>query len=496
MPEIAFATPIPVTSIVPLLAVLVPAAGTAVIFVLHRHCRLHCGIVCAVAMLQLAASLYCLPAIQQGLVLTYPVLHLLPGLTLEFRADGLSLIPALALPGGWLLLALYTQFFLPTQPERQGRDRSCQALIITAASGVVFAGNLLTLCLCFCLLLLFSCLLMVGKRETGSAGAGRRYPSGLLFSALLSLLPLLLLIYSHTGTLHFSDDISHGILENKAPDALVLLLYVLCMLGFIATGFMLPHGWTSGDLAARLPVTVLIQTLAVGNAGAFATVRVLLSIFGLGTLQRLHLDLATAWFFGGIAVVAAGCALLRSQLPERLTCSTISFLACIIMAAGMASPAAISGGMFLFASHSAAKLTAWFAAGMLLYRNRQTDLSAFAGAGRQAPIIFALFILAVLSLGGIAPLAGFGSLWLMVNGAFAARHAEMIFVLAAVAILHLLAFAPFVHAGFCQPPAGKVAGQGRNAPAVRLLPLMAAGALTLGLGLIPFCLSGAGTALR
>ena len=150
----------------------------------------------------------------------------------------------------------------------------------------------------------------------------------------------------------------------------------------------------------------------------------------------------------------------------------------------------------LFASHSAAKLTAWFAAGMLLYRNRQTDLSAFAGAGRQAPIIFALFILAVLSLGGIAPLAGFGSLWLMINGAFAARHAEMIFVLAAVAILHLLAFAPFVHAGFCQPPAGQVASQGRNAPAVRLLPLMAAGALTLGLGLIPFCLSGAGTALR
>ena len=428
-----------------LLALLLPLAASLLMLLLRRRVHWFAWIACATACLQLLTFWFCLQALQEGLAPDCLLLSLLPGLDLALKPDRLSFALAIPISVFWPLLAVCTQSL--QQGENglfQTRNQISLALTVGATTGMACAGNLPTLYLFYCLLIFSSCpFLLTERRLDAAADPVRRHLLALLIPALL-LMPVMAHISTLAGTLEFAD--SQGLLTGQGPGWLICLLFLFCLFGFAANGVMPCHRWLFACLDAPLPASVLAQAV-LGPAGLFASARIMLSVFG-NSMERLHLDLLVFVLWGSMAVLAALLALYKDSLTERLTWSTVSQFACVVLGLALDSHEAAEGALLLLTGHCAAKLCALLVSGPLLARRGSARIQALAGLGRELPFLACLLTLALLSLSSVPPLAGFAALWLMLKGALAAHQPAVAVILVSVAVLHLAAFAPVVQTLF------------------------------------------------
>ena len=469
-------------------ATLLPLAASLLMLLAHRRVHLLAWITWLAASLQLATLWLCLQTLQEGLVPHCPLLPLLPGLHLALKPDHLSCALAFPVSVFWPLLAgfvhtVQTQTRQPALLLTPTGCQSCLALTISAATGMAFAGNLPTLYLFYCLLILCSApFLIAAKGLDETAGPVRSHLIALLAPALL-LMPVMALLLTLNNTLDFANP-SRGLLDRQGPGWLVCLLFLASLFGFAANGAMPCHRWLLACLNAPLPASVLAQTV-LGNAGLFASARIMLSVFG-STLEDLHLDLLVFVLWGSMAVLAALLALCKDGLLDRLTWSTVSQFACVVLGLALDSREAQAAALLLLTCHGAAKLTALLAAAPLLTRSGSARIQALAGLGRELPLPASLLTLAMLSLGGLPPLAGFAALWPLLKGALAAHQPAVAVILATVAVLHLATFAPVIQTLFFVQPAQMGRPDSTAAPKPGLLwPLTLAGLLILIPGLLP-----------
>jgi len=111
---------------------------------------------------------------------------------------------------------------------------------------------------------------------------------------------------------------------------------------------------------------------------------------------------------------------LRQVFGKRLLAySTIAQEGAMLLAFGLglidANPSALAAGLFLFVSHAAAKGLAFFCKGVCHFVCGMTRIDELDGLAYQVPWVAAAFGLALASLAGIPPLAGFGPKWLIVQ---------------------------------------------------------------------------------
>ena len=474
--------------LLPLLALILPLITSLILLLLRRRVHLLLWIAWTAACLHLLILWCCLQALQEGLVLDCLLLPLLPGLELALKPDTLGFALAFPVSVFWPLLAT----FLQTLPNRQpaflltlAGYQTCLALAVSAATGMAFAGNLPTLSLGYCLLICSSCpFLIADKRLDEAVGSPlRRHLIALLAPALL-LLPAMALLSTLNGALDFAAS-SKGLLDGHKPGLLHCLLFLFCLFGFAANGAMPCHRWLFACLDAPLPFFALALALVLGNAGLFASGRIMLFMFG-SSMEVLHLDLVVFVLWGSMAVLAALLSLFKDSLLERLNWSTVSQSACVVLGLALDSREAQAGALLLLICHSTAKLTALLASAPLLARSGSARIQAMTGLGRELPLPASLLTLGVLSLGGIPPLAGFAALWPLLKGALAAQQPAVAVILASVAVLQLAAFAPVIQTLFFAHPAQISRPDSSTALRPGLLwPLVLAGALVLLPGLLP-----------
>jgi multicomponent Na+:H+ antiporter subunit D len=471
-----------------LLALLVPLVGAGLVMLTGRRPNLReaCSLLAALTLFGVVVSI--VPAVWRGQTLEFTLFDLMPGLRFALRADALSLIFAVTASFLWITAVFYSAGYMRGLREHeQTRFNTCFALALFGAIGCAFSANLLTLYLFYEIVSVCTYPLVAHHQDKEGYAGGRQYLVYLTTTAKGLILPAMIGLYVLSGTLEFAGDIHTGILPATAHNGVVIGLYIACLLGFAKNGIMPLHHWLPAAMVAPTPVSALLHAVAVVKVGVFCTVRVMLYIFGVNLMDRLHLGIATAYFVSITILVASIIALTKDNLKARLAYSTVSQLSYIILGVALLTPAAIAGGLVHIANHAFAKITLFFCAGAIYVVTHKKNISEMGGLGRAMPWTFGAFALAALSMIGAPPVGGFISKLYLLVGSLEAGAIGILIILIASTLLNAAYFAPVVyHAFFGAAPAhADPHHPPREAPLVILIPLCLTALISLLLGLYP-----------
>jgi formate hydrogenlyase subunit 3/multisubunit Na+/H+ antiporter MnhD subunit len=196
-------------------------------------------------------------------------------------------------------------------------------------------------------------------------------------------------------------------------------------------------------------------------------------------------------------------ALRQTQVKRMLAYSSISHIGYMLVGLGVAlaytQPDGAAGAFFHLITHAAMKGLAFLAVGALLYaihlargEHSPLVLDDLNGAARRYPVAAFCLSLAVLSLGGLPPLAGFMSKWqIFVAGFETADPWVMGLVIFAAlnSVLSLGYYAPLVNRMY-RYQTGPAAGSGVDIPLTMVIPLLLLAVVVVVLGFWPSLVSG------
>ena len=477
----------PVHDIRLLLALLAPLVGAGLVMATGKrpNTRETCSFLAAATLFVITASL--IPDVFAGKRFYFPVFRLLPGASVALRADALSMVFAVSASFLWVVTVFYSAGYMRGLNEHeQTRFNTCFALALFGAVGCAFSDNLLTLYLFYEVVSITTYPLVAHHQDEESYESGTKYLTYLTGAAKGLILPAMVVIYVLTGNLDFASNINTGILPPDVNRWVTTALYACCILGFAKNGVMPFHNWLPSAMVAPTPVSALLHAVAVVKVGVFSTVRVMLYVFGVDTMQALNLGLPTAYFVSITIVIASIVALSKDNLKARLAYSTVSQLSYVILGVALLTRPGIEGGLVHIANHAFSKITLFFCAGAIYVATHKKNISEMSGLARVMPFTFAAFAIASLSMIGAPPVAGFVSKWYLLNGAFDAGSLGIIVVLLASTLLNAAYFAPVVYTGyFGQPSREDTEHEFGEAHPALVVPLCITAAISIIIGLWP-----------
>ncbi len=470
-----------------LFALLVPLVGS--LFVMNTktkpNLRETWSFISAVIMFGFVASM--IKPVLAGNTLHYDVFKILPGLSVSLRADAFSMIFALVASFLWMITVFYSMGYMRGSNEHaQTRFNACFALALFGAIGVAFSDNLFTLYLFYEIVSIVTYPLVAHHQDKEGYEGAKKYIVYLTTTAKGLLLPAMILIYVLTGTLDFADNIKSGIFTGDYNSALVIMLYIFCLLGFAKNGIMPFHHWLPGAMVAPTPVSALLHAVAVVKVGVFSTTRVMLYIFGTDTMGALNLGIPTAYFVSFTILMASIIALSKDNLKARLAYSTVSQLSYIVFGAALLTIPGIQGGLVHIANHAFSKITLFFCAGAIYVAAHKKNISEMSGLGRAMPFTFGAFAIASLSMIGAPPVAGFVTKWYLLLGSLEAQQLGLVLILLASTLLNVGYFAPVTFkAFFGKPPTGVEYTGIKEAPLSMVIPILIAAIISVIIGIRP-----------
>ncbi|MEC9380784.1 MAG: proton-conducting transporter membrane subunit, partial [Candidatus Latescibacterota bacterium] len=313
------------------------------------------------------------------------------------------------------------------------------AVAITAALGVAYARNLLTLFV-FYEVLTFSTYPLVTHARTTDALRGGRVYLGILVSTSVSFLLLAVIwTYVATGTLDFTPG---GILAGNVESNSLYVLLALFAFGTGKAALMPFHRWLPAAMVAPTPVSALLHAVAVVKAGVFTVLKIIVYIFGIDLLAETGTSVWLMYVAGGTVVISSLIAMTKDNLKARLAYSTVSQLSYIVLGAALATDWGIIGGGMHIVMHAFGKITLFFCAGAINVALHKTEISDMVGIGKQMPFTMIAFFIGALSVIGVPPLGGSWSKWYLALGAVDAGQLVFVAVLMISSLLNIMYLIP------------------------------------------------------
>ncbi len=293
------------------------------------------------------------------------------------------------------------------------------ALICFALSGMLFASSANDFTLLFVSLELititFYILVSYRRSVTASLEAGVKY---LIMGALSSAVLVfgIALIFGITGTMRFTQlEIVAGEYVSN-PIFLFGMVMVFAGLGFKIAAFPF-HVWAP-DVYQGAPTTTT-AFLAVGSkaAGIVLLMRVMFDAVPQLTAQWTNVVIgisAITILYGNL------CAIPQRNLKRLLGYSSISHGGYLLIGVAAASVAGQSAILFYMAGYLFTALAAFGVIALVMGATKAEDISQLAGLNKRSPFLAFALTLAVVSLAGIPPLAGFFGKFLLIKAALEA----------------------------------------------------------------------------
>lgn len=281
-----------------------------------------------------------------------------------------------------------------------------RALILFALAGMMFAASANDLVMLFASLELitvsFYVLTSFQRSRVTSLEAGVKY---LIIGALSTAFTVygIALIFGATNTTNFQTIFAAGQTAASQPAFLAGLLLLLVGLGFKIAAF--PFQVWAPDVyqGAPLPVTAF---LAVGSkaAGFVLLLRVL-----FGAVPQVALEWPKLLMILAAASILYGnlCAIPQRNLKRLLGYSSIAHAGYLLLGMAAASGAGAAAVLYYLSGYLFTVLAAFLVLCIVLREVEGEDLSAVAGLHERSPLLAASLALAMISLAGIPPLAGF-----------------------------------------------------------------------------------------
>ena len=502
-------------SSLPVLLVAAPLAAVVPILLTGAHPNRREAWTMLAALLTVGLAAVTASAAAEGVVHESVLGSLVVGVPLAFRADALGALFALLASVLWLAASVYSVGYMRGLDEHhQTRYFAAFAASVGTTMGVALSANLLTLFVFYELLTVATYPLVTHHETAEARRAGRTYLAFTL-SGGVAILAGIVVLYAVTGSVAF---VAGGVPGLGTEPVLAGVAYALLVVGFGVKAALVPlHGWLPDAMVAPTPVSGLLHAVAVVKSGVFGLVRVVLFVFGAGTVRSLGLGTPLAVAAAVTMLVAGVLALRQDRLKRGLAYSTVSQLSYIVLGVALLTPAAVFGALVHLVAHAFMKITLFLCAGAIYVETGVQRVGEMGGIWRRLPATMTAFAVASAGLVGIPGVAGFVSKWYLVLGALEAGAAPFAATYLLAGLLKLLFLWPIVliayagrdaAAGFRPlpggegeqlaedggPPGGADAGADpawdRRTPLTEsrwqlLVPLLATAAGALVLGVVP-----------
>jgi len=192
--------------------------------------------------------------------------------------------------------------------------------------------------------------------------------------------------------------------------------------------------------------------------------------------------------FLGILTLLVGemCAFSQNNIKRMLAYSSIGQIGLILFALAIATPHAVTGGLFQLVSHTLAKALLFLAVGYMVYRTGSMDISTFEGMGRRMPFTSLAFTVGAFSLVGLPPFAGFPSKFLIIRAVLAKQEVLFIVLVGLVLLGTVIEGAYFFRVvQIIYFREGKGNPERKKAPFTALIPIFVLVTLIIIIGIYP-----------
>lgn len=288
------------------------------------------------------------------------------------------------------------------------------SLILFALAGMMFAASANSFPMLFVSLELitvtFYVLTSFQRNRLASLEAGVKY---LILGALSSafLVYGIALVYGASGTMDFAELAGKSAALKDQPLFLLGLLLVLAGLGFKIAAF--PFQIWAPDVYQGSPAPAT-AFLAVGSKAA-----------GFVLLLRLFntVGLDVTWHWEKLLMVMAAvtilygnlCAIPQRNLKRLLGYSSIANAGYLLLGVAAMTPAGSEAVLYYLAGYLFTVLAAFSVVAIIIRKTDIEDVSGLAGLNQRSPLLAATLTLAMVSLAGVPPLAGFFGKFLLLK---------------------------------------------------------------------------------
>ncbi|MBI5961039.1 MAG: NADH dehydrogenase [Chloroflexi bacterium] len=369
---------------------------------------------------------------------------------IALRLDDIGLLLAGLSLGLGTLVVLYSGPYISPDHGRE-KYHSLLVAMVGVMMGLGCAHDLFNLWVWFEAMAISSFLLVAFYHEqAASLEAGVKY---VVQSAVGSALVLMgiALVLAQTGTLDLDK------IRLAADDSNMLLAAgALFVIGFGVKTAMVPmHTWLP-DAHSQAPsgISAMLSGVVI-EAGLIALLRSLSALAGVTPTWG---ELLMAF---GVLNMTVGnlMALRQTQVKRLLAYSSLSHVGYMLLGLGIAlyaqDASGAQGSFFHMLNHGLMKGLAFLAAGAFLYALHVASgdhspllISDLSGAAKSYPMMALGLSLAVLSLGGLPPFAGFMSKWQIFAAGFETHNGwiQALVIFAALnSVLSLAYYAPLVN---------------------------------------------------
>ncbi len=347
--------------------------------------------------------------------------HLTENLNISFKLDGLGTVFAAIVSALWPLATLFAFEYM----KHEGHEKyffMFYTMTYGITLGIAFAEDIVTMYCFYEALTLITVPLIMHTLSREAILATRTYLYYSLGGAAFAFIGIVFIVMYGT-TPNF---VPGGVLDPEKIEGarnMLLLIYVLCFMGFSVKTAMWPFGaWLPKAGVAPTPVTALLHAVAVVKAGAFTTMRVTYYSYGTEFLRGSWAQTVVMIFV--IFTIVYGCsrALKETHLKRRLAYSTMSNLSYILFGVVLMSPLGLVGALSHMIFHAVMKICSFFCAGAVIYKTERNYVHELDGLGRKMPKVFVVFTISGLALMGVPGLCGFISKWNLAKAAVASSH--------------------------------------------------------------------------
>ena len=276
------------------------------------------------------------------------------------------------------------------------------------------------------------------KYRHHSAEAGAKYILTALFSSGL-LLYGLSLIYGTVGTLYFAD-----IPARLTGDPLQIMAFVFFFSGMGFKISLVPfHLWTA-DVYEGAPstVTAYLSVISKGSA-AFVLVAILIKVFAPMVEQWQEV---LYWVIIASITIANLFALRQQNLKRLMAFSSISQAGYIMLGVISGSAQGMTSLVYYVLIYMFANLAVFTVITIVALRAGKFTLEDYNGLYNTNPKLAFLMTLAVFSLAGIPPFAGFFSKFFIFAAAFEGGFHLLVFITLINTIISLYYYLKIVKA--------------------------------------------------
>ena len=289
-----------------------------------------------------------------------------------------------------------------------------------------------------------ACLVAFDKYRHHSAEAGAKFILNSMFSSALMLYGISM-VYGTTGTTYFAD-ITTAL--TGTPLQVMAMVFFFAGLGFKLS--LVPfHMWTPDTYqGAPTNVSAYLSVISKG-AAAFALMAILVKVFGSMTAQWSEMLCVVII---ATITIANLFAIRQSNLKRFMAFSSISQAGYIMLAVLAGTPQGMASLVYYIIVYIAANLAVFGVINAIeQHTHGMVEREDYNGLYKTNPRLTMVMTLALFSLAGIPPFAGFFSKFFVFAAAFQSGYYLIVFIALVNTIISLYYYLLIVKAMFITP---------------------------------------------